>query len=315
MKISQRKKVLITGGSGYIGSVLANTLVKKKIPLRVIDIAPFPSKFPNGQAEFILADIRDIPDSILSDISAIIHLAGKSNEILADQNAAETKAVNTDATFTLAKRAKRAEVRRFIFASSSSIYDLGIDKETGPKREIEKVSPTGMYSLSKYVAEKKLLLLPTNDFCVVILRKATVCGYSPNMRFDLVVNAMVKSVLEKGYIKVFCKGRQWRPLISVTDVAEAYYQALVAPLKKVNGQIFNIGFNNFKVIDIALLVQKTLQKHFAMQPTIIFEQNNRSDRSYRITTKKAKDVLDFRACETIENAIVNLVKNLRQNGF
>ena len=201
-------------------------------------------------------------------------------------------------------------VKRFIFASSSSVYDKGMGKEDCPKSENTQVSPDGAYSISKYEAEKELLMLCDKKFSVVILRKATVCGFSPAMRFDLVVNAMVRSALTNGYIRVFCKGLQWRPLISIGDVAQAHYKTLIAPKQNVAGQIFNIGFSNFRVRDIASLVQKTMIKHFSLHPKIIFEQNNRKDRSYRIITKKAKDMFGFTAKIKIEKTNADLVKKL-----
>lgn len=312
MRNNPLNKILITGGSGYIGSVLIDTLKKKGIPLRIIDIAPLSKDLINKKVEFVLGDIRDVSNDIFHDISSVIHLAGISNDTTANRNPQETKDVNTTATTVLAKKAKKAGVGRFIFASSSSIYDLGIHNERGAQKEEASVSPSGLYSISKYEAEKALLTLSNSDFVVVILRKATVCGFSPVMRFDLVVNAMIRNVIEKGCIRVFCKGVQWRPLISVHDVAMAYYKTLIVPTQRVNGQIFNIGLNNLKVADIAILVQKTLRKHFSLNPPIVFEQDGKEDRSYRIIVDKAKKSLRFTAKVSIEDTIVNLYKNLRR---
>lgn len=314
MKTSQeQQKILITGGSGYIGSVLVNYLLKKSLFVVVIDILPFSGHIPQQykkRFEYIQSDIRKIKTTLLKNIYAIIHLAAFSNEASSDKNPNETKKVNRLAAIALARKAKKMNVERFIFASSSSIYDKGMDKEDGPKSENAQVSPAGVYSISKYEAEKELLILSGKKFSVAIPRKATVCGFSPVMRFDLVVNAMVRSVLTNGYIRVYCKGLQWRPLISVGDVAQAYYRILIAPKQSVAGQIFNIGFGNFRVRDIALLVQKTMVKHFSLHPKIIFEQDDRKDRSYRINVKKTKHVLGFTPKTTIEDAIIDLVKKL-----
>lgn len=312
-----QKKVLVTGASGYIGSVLTPLLLKKGFYVRCLDIAPFASFIPKQYAksfEYKNTDIRRIKQEDIKDIFAVIHLAAFSDEASANKNLKETKRVNINATISLAKKAKKQGVKRFIFASSSSIYDRGIDNDKGAQEESASVFPDGIYSISKLEAEKELLALADKNFSVIILRKATVCGYSPNMRFDLVVNAMVKSVLIKGHIKVFCRGKQWRPLISINDVAKAYYTTLTAPDKKINGEIFNIGLNNFKVSDIALLVQKTFQNSFSINPAIIFEEDNRKDRSYQIATGKAKAVFGFESKVTIEQTIVDLVRKLKQKG-
>lgn len=314
VKTSQaQQKILITGGSGYIGSVLVSYLLKKGLFVRIVDILPFSGHILQQykkKIEYIQSDIRKIEPMLLKNIFAIIHLAAFSDETSSDKNPSETKKINTLAAIALAQKAKELNVKRFIFASSSSIYDKGIDKEDGPKSENAQVSPTGTYSISKYEAEKKLLTLSDKKFSVVILRKATVCGFSSTMRFDLVVNAMVRSALTKGYIRVYCKGLQWRPLISVGDVAQAYYKILAAPKQNVAGQIFNIGFGNFRVLNIASLVQKTMVKHFSLHPKIIFEQDDKKDRSYRIIVNKAKHMLGFTPKITIEETIINLVKKL-----
>lgn len=315
--LQTQRKILITGGSGYIGSVLVNYLLKKGLSVLLIDILPFPGHIPQQykkKIEYIKSDVRKIEPILLKNIFAIIHLAAFSNETSSDKNPNETKKVNTLATIALAKKAKKMSVKRFIFASSSSIYDKGMSKEDGPKSENTQVSPTGAYSISKYEAEKELLKLFDKKFSVVILRKATAYGFSPIMRFDLVVNAMVRSALINGFIRVYCKGLQWRPLISVDDVAQAYYRMLTAPKQNVAGQIFNIGFCNFRVRDIASLVQETMTKYFSLHPKIIFEQDDREDRSYRINVDKAKSILGFTPKMTIEEAIIDLVKKLPHGG-
>ncbi len=316
IKISQENdKVLVTGGSGYIGSTLVLSLLKKRLSVRVIDIAPFHTPVPSiyqKRFEFIQSDFRQIEDSHLQDVFAIIHLAAFSDEASANLDPVETKAVNTDATIALAKKAKGIGVKRFIFASSSSLYDLGIDQENGAKSEDDAIFPTGNYSTSKHQAEIGLLEVMDKDFFVVILRKGTVFGYSPTMRFDLVVNAMIKKALTGGIIKVFCRGLQWRPLLSVDYAAAAYYCALKAPASKISGQIFNIAYDNFLVKDIAKIVQSTLATQFATQSEIVFEHDDRKDRSYRINTQKARDVLGFTAQLPFKEAIIRLAKHVQE---
>lgn len=307
-------KVLVSGGAGYIGSVLIKKLLKHKYAVSVLDIAPLAKdlEYLPKKIEFVLGSIQNISSDIFKNVSSVIHLAGISSESEAAKNPRLTQKLNTKAAILFARKAKGAGVKRFIFASSSSVYNQGMDRQNKAKYETDEVFPKGNYSISKYNAEKKLLSLSDSNFTVVILRKATVGGYSPKMRYDLVVNAMVKSVLEKGYIKIFCKGLQWRPLISVNDVAQAYYKALTAPKEKVAGQICNIGYDNFMIKDIALLVQKTIKKHFSKNSEIIFEHNDRKDLSYKMTTLKAKRVLRFIPKTTVEQIVIDLVSNLKQ---
>lgn len=311
-----QKKVLVTGGAGYIGSVLVPTLAKKGFRLCVLDVKKIHKTILESHRNnitYIQTDIRNVTPRIFKDISAVIHLAGVSAESSASKHPRLTQHVNTHATLELAKKAKRAGVERFVFASSSSVYDRGIMNEEGEKHEDSFVSPDGPYSVSKHQAEKGLLSLSDKNFSVVVLRKATVSGVSPKMRFDLVINAMVKSVLENGYLRVFTRGLQWRPIISIDDVAKAYYLALVQPQNKVAGHIFNIGYNNFLVKDLALLVKKTCSNYFSLNPKIIFEKGGRKGRSYRMKTEKAKKILQFTAKISIEDVILDLVKKFKKN--
>lgn len=313
---SINRKVLVTGGSGYIGSVLVTKLIAKNYAVRVLD-----KTYPQNEilslikrrGEFILEDIESVPKLLFEGISSVIHLAAISNEPTADSNPKETRKINTIATVQLAKKAKKARVKRFIFASSSSIYDLGLGNENGPRDEKAEVTPSGIYSISKHEAEKGLLKLADTTFLVVILRKGTVCGYSPHMRYDLVVNAMAKNALKTGVIKVFCRGLQWRPLIDIEDVAEAYYKALIGDSDDVDGQIFNIVFDNYKVLDIAFLIQSTLKKHFSIKTKILFALDDRKDRSYRISNKRARRLLGFTPRVSIEQSVVKLVNHIKKS--
>lgn len=306
-------KILLTGGCGYVGSVLIRRLIKDGYTIRNLDIAPLNPQFyrqHKKEVEFIREDIRNIKSHVFNDIETVIHLAAISDDSSADKNPSETHAVNTLATLMLAKKAKNLGVRRFIFASSSSIYNMGMDRETGEKNEEAAVSPSGCYSISKYAAEKELLKLADKNFCVVIFRKGTLYGFSPKMRFDLVVNAMVKHGIKDKVIKVFCRGLQWRPLLSIEDAVSAYQKLLIIPAYKINRQIFNIAYDNFLVRDIALIVQKTLDRHFFIKTAVIFEHDEKKDKSYRIKTEKIKRVLDFAPTHSLEQSIIDLAKKL-----
>lgn len=307
----KNKKVLVTGGSGYIGLVLIDKLVEKGFHVRALDINPLANT--KKGIDFILGDVKNVSSRVLMDVSSVIHLAGVSSDTSANRDAQETWKINTLATATLAKKAKMAGVKRFIFASSASIYDYGLQDEKGLQNEDADVYPSGHYSISKHQAEIELLKLVDKDFCVTILRKGTVYGYSPKMRWDLVINAMAKSAIQEGIIRVFSEGKQWRPLISITDAIEAYSLMLLAPSKTISGQIFNVAYNNFLVKDIADIVQQVLLKQFHINSSIGFFEPNKKARSYRISSEKAKKILGFKPKESIEKEVIRIVNHEFKN--
>ena len=310
-----KKKILVTGGAGYLGAVLSEKLAKEGFDVRIFDRFYFGRdkiRHLNGTVEAVEGDIRKPPADLFDDVDSIIHLAALSNDPTAEFNPAANRVINTLAAKKLAKMAKIRGVRRFVFASSCSIYDLGMENGHGVRDELSKVSPKAAYSKSKYLAEKVLKELASNKFDVVILRKGTVFGFSPRMRYDLVVNTMVKNALSSGVIKIFCKGVQWRPLVDIEDVARAYMMALLAPSEKVNRQIFNISLGNFLVKDLALDVAKTLKKYFKVNPKIIFENDDKKDRSYSVSADKAKKILNFVPKVSVEESIVRMVKGIRE---
>jgi len=318
MNNNTKGRVLLTGGAGYIGAVLCEKLVNAGFDVRLFDRFYFgrePIAKLNSKIEVIEGDIRDFPEDLFNNIDTVIHLAALSNDPTAEFNPQANHQINTESAIRLAKLAKKKGVKKFIFASSCSIYDLGLENENGIKDEIAKVEPKAAYSSSKFQAEKKILKLADKDFCVVILRKGTVFGFSPRMRYDLVVNTMVKNTLSSGTIKVLSRGIQWRPLVDVNDVAEAYLKALGASKEKVNGQVFNISRGNFLMKDLAYIVQKALKKHFSINPKIIFKEPDRKDRSYRVSNQKARQVLNFIPKVSIEESVIKIVGQIKKNKF
>lgn len=309
-----KKKVLVTGGAGYLGTVLSEKLAKEGLDVRIFDKFYFGRdkiRHLDGTVEAVEGDIRKPPANLFDGVDSVIHLAALSNDPTAEFNPAANRAINTTATKKLAKLAKKKGVKRFIFASSCSIYDLGMVNGHHTKHELSRVSPRAAYSVSKHNAEKELKKLASNKFDVVILRKGTVFGFSPRMRYDLVVNTMVKNALSSGVIKIFCRGVQWRPLVDIEDVARAYMMALLAPSAKVNRQIFNISLGNFLVKDLAIVVAKTLKKYFKVNPKIIFENDDKKDRSYSVSADKAKKILKFVPKVSVEESIVKMVRGIR----
>lgn len=206
------KRILVTGSNGYIGAVLTEKLSKKNISVSGIDTGFFNDCYLSKQLRnfpLIKKDIRLIKNSDLKRIDCIIHLAALSNDSLGELKRNLTKEINHNATIQLAKKAKKAGVKRFIFSSSCSVY--GISKKTVTEKS--KTHPLTTYAKNKVLSEKELKKLADKNFCVVILRNATVYGYSPQFRDDLVVNNLLSSAIINNEIRVFSDGTPYRPLI------------------------------------------------------------------------------------------------------
>lgn len=305
--------ILVCGGAGYIGSVLSRKLLEAGFKVRVFDKFYFGKKPLSpllGRIETVAGDIRDFREEILDGVETVIHLAGLSNDPTSEFNPQANHQINTVGTTNLAKAAKKKGVARFVFASSCSIYDFfnGDDKIKDEESHVDPIVP---YSLSKFAAEGEIRKLASDDFCVVILRKGTVFGFSPRMRFDLVVNTMVKDAFSKDTIYVIGDGLHWRPLVDVGDVASAYQAALGAPQDKVNGQIFNISLDNFQVKEIAKEVKEALSKNFSVDPKIEHVEAKGKIRSYRVSNKKAGNLLRFTPKTTIEQSVRRIATHIK----
>ncbi len=305
--------ILVTGGAGYVGAVLVQKLLDQDFKVRVFDKFYFGKKpllANSKKIEIVEGDIRNVPEKILDGVDAVIHLAGLSNDPTAEFNPEANREINTVGTVNLAKAAKKKGVSRFIFASSCSIYDF-FNGDDEIRDEDSYVKPTVPYSLSKFNAEEELKKLAGDDFCVTILRKGTVFGYSPRMRFDLVVNTMVKDAFLKNTITVVGEGLHWRPLVDVTDASEAYILALLASKDAVNGQIFNISLGNFQVNDIAKEVRGALLKNFSLDVAIEHTPPPRKVRSYRVSNKKAALILKFVPKISIEGSVLEIASHIK----
>lgn len=311
-------KVLVTGGGGYIGTILAEKLLDRGYAVKLLDTFYWgmePLKNIKDKVEIVQADIRDVDKSVLKDVTAVIHQAGLSNDPMAEFNPKANYEINTNATKKLAEMCKENGVRRFTFASSGSIYDIGLLAEDVLQNEEAKVHPKAAYSVSKYKAECELLKLADANFEPVIMRQGTVYGFSPRMRYDLVVNTMLKTALLYNKLIVFCGGEQWRPLIDISDVAEAHIIAIEVDPKDVAGQIFNLVYKNYRVLELAHWVQKALRELKGMNPEIEVDYSPRKDRSYRISGEKIKKVLNWEPKVSVEESLKNMIKKIDEYGY
>src|SRR4051794_13009808 len=214
------KKVLVVGGAGYVGSVLVPELLERGYAVKVFDRMYYGEQGLKDVADRIqleVGDMRVMHPSVLDDVDAVINLGGLSNDPTAEYNPKANYEMNTGATEALAVLCKKAGVERYVFASSASIYDVGEGNDTRDVMldETSEVDPKAAYSRSKYEAERVLLKMTDDKFCPVLLRKGTVFGFSPRMRFDLVVNTFVMGAMSKGALTLHYGGEMWRPLVDV----------------------------------------------------------------------------------------------------
>jgi len=311
-------RVLLVGGAGYVGSVLAAELIERGYAVRVVDrlyfgddgLAPV-----RDRCDVVVADMRRLAPELLADCDAVVNIGGLSNDPTAEYNPRANFEMNTVAAQTLAELARAAGVRRYVLASSCSIYDCGVSDEgrDAVLDEDSEVQPRAAYATSKFEAEKRVLALATPDFSPVVLRKGTVYGFSPRMRYDLVVNTFVKDAMSRGEITIYYGGEMWRPLIDVRDVARAYLACLEARAEQVSAQIFNVTFQNMRISELALRVRGALRE-VGVACDIRPDYSYRGVRSYRVSGRKIERALGFRPVVSVEDSVRDLVAQIRRAG-
>ncbi len=308
--------ILVTGGAGYVGCILVRELLSKGEAVRVFDKLFFGDgglEEVRDKVEVIEGDLRYFDEAILDGIDAVIHLGGLSNDPTAEFNPKANHEMNTVATEVLAGACKRKGIRRFVFASTCSIYDRGLYAEDRLLDEDSEVSPRAAYAVSNYEAERALLAMADERFCPVILRKGTLYGFSPRMRYDLVVNTFVKDALMTGGLKVFCGGEMWRPLVDVTDAAKAYICCVEAPEHKVRGQIFNLVFKNYRILELAHWVREAFKPIKKLE--IEVDYSHYRTRSYRVSGQKIETTLGFKPTVAVKESVEHMVKMIQKNGY
>lgn len=311
MSANQIKTVLVTGGAGYVGSVLIPKLLKEGYNVKVIDLYIYGDDVlnavkDNSGLEQIKGDIRDRPllEKILPGCDAVIHLACISNDPSFELNPDLGKSINYDAFLNLVDVAKDSGVKRFIYASSSSVYGI---KETENVTEELELKPLTDYSKYKALCEEVLLSKREPGFVTLVLRPATVCGYSPRLRLDLTVNILTNHAINNKKITVF-GGEQKRPNIHIEDMTDLYIKSLQWSDEAIDGKIFNAGYENHKVMEIAQMVKNVVGEQVEIITTPTDDH-----RSYHISSDKIKRELDFAPQHTIEDAVSDLAKAFKAN--
>ena len=305
MKIMIRsKKVLVTGGGGYVGCVLVPKLLAKGYHVKVIDLFIYGDAVLDGVKDHpnliqVKGDIRNrnLLEKEMNGYDTVIHLACISNDPSFELNPELGKSINYDAFHGLVEVSKKVGVNKFIFASSSSVYGI---KEESEVTEDLPLDPLTDYSKYKALCESVLLDAATDDFSVTIIRPSTVCGYSPRLRLDLTVNILTNHAINKGEITVF-GGEQKRPNIHIEDITDLYVYLLELPSEKVHKKIYNAGYENYKVKEIAEMVRKIVDPNL---PIITVPSDD--NRSYHVSSRKITEELGFVPKHTIEEAILDL---------
>lgn len=306
-------RVLVTGHRGYIGSVVASVLRHARYDVVGLDCDFFRGcDFGRVQDDIpsFDTDLRQVESADFLSFDAVVHLAGLSDHETNALGADLGREINLDATVRLAECCKRANVRRFVFASTCAVYGHGGDT---PLTELDIPSPLNPYAEQKLAAEKTLRRMAGADFAPVFMRCGTVFGVSPRLRVDTVVNDFVGSVISHGRIEMKTAGRVWRPLIHVEDVARAYAVVLTAPDDAVASEVFNVAVTeeNYRVVDIADAVVEQFgncQRH--TNPTIF------DKRSYRVSGEKLAKLFPKRRPRwTLDAGIRQLRSAMESAGF
>ena len=252
------KKILVIGGLGYVGTQLVPKLIEKNYIVSVYDLGIYGCHLkPNPKLKIIKGDIRNIEklNDVIKGHNIVIHLACISNDPSFELNPKLGKSINFDCFEPLVLSAKRSGVRKFIFASSSSVYGV---KNTKDVTEEASLDPLTDYSKFKMHCEDILLSKTDNNFLGCVIRPATVCGYSPRQRLDLVVNILTNFAFHKKKIKIF-GGKQLRPNIHISDMVDSYLVLIQSEENKIKDQVFNVGFENHSVETLAKMVKKILK--------------------------------------------------------
>ena len=306
-------KVLVTGGAGYIGSVLSRILLEKGYDVTCLDRLFFgiaPIKEIADKIRLIKDDVRWFKPEILKGIDAVFDLAALSNDPSGELEPQKTLEINYMGRVRVAKLSKKYGVTKYVLASSCSVYGF----QEGILTEESSLNPLTTYAKANTLAEKEILPLADRSFTATILRQATVYGYSPRMRFDLAINGMVLGFYKNGKIPIMRDGKQWRPFIHVKDTSNAFIKVLEADPELVNSQVFNAGSNeqNTQIFDLAKLIAESINL------PLNYEWYGSPDkRSYRASFNKIQETLNFKPHHTPKEGakeVFDALKNGRVSG-
>lgn len=294
-------KLLIAGGGGYVGSVLIPKLLDRGYKVDVVDLFWFGNHLPS-QAGILKKDIFQLSEEDLEPYDQVIFLAGLSNDPMAEYSPHKNFVFNAAAPAYLAYMAKIAKVKRFIYASSCSVYGY---TENELYDETRPASSSYPYGISKLQGEQAAMQLIDDTFSVISLRKGTVSGYSPRMRFDLIINTMFKTAM-KNHVITVNNPSIWRPILSIEDASTAYIRAVEAN-DTISG-IFNIASGNYSVGEVGDLVKEAIEERLDIRVNLCIKHME-DFRNYKVSIEKAKNVLSFHPSGNVKSIVGSLIDN------
>jgi nucleoside-diphosphate-sugar epimerase len=283
-------RVLVTGGAGYIGSILTRTMLEKGHEVTCLDRLFFgtePIRDVKDRITLVKDDIRWFNPEILNGVDAVVDLASLSNDPSGELDPQKTLEINHEGRVRVATLSKKRGVKKYVLASTCSVYGF----QEGTLTERSGLNPLTTYAKANVLAEKDVLPLADKSFTATAVRQATVYGFSPRMRFDLAINGMVLGFFKNGKIPIMRDGKQWRPFVHVKDTSNAFIRVLESDPEIVNGQIFNVGSDeqNVQVFDLANLVAEAIKLPFN------YEWYGTPDkRSYKVSFAKIKKTLNYK---------------------
>lgn len=307
------KRVLVTGGAGYVGSALVPRLLAAGHQVVVYDLMLFGTDVlpkDDPALSIVKADIRNTADfaRAVAGADAVIHLACISNDPSFELDEALSTTINYDAFEPMVQAARDAGVRRFIYASSSSVYGIS---EAADVTEEHPLLPLTLYSKYKAMCEMVLARYQAPDFTCVTIRPSTVCGYAPRLRLDLTVNILTNHAINNRKITVF-GGEQMRPNIHIDDMVDLYLLLLRLPAETIAGKVFNAGYGNLKVSEIAEIVRKVVMEEFPdLGPIDIVRTPTDDNRSYHVNSDRIRQAIGFEANRSVEDAVRDLCQAFR----
>jgi nucleoside-diphosphate-sugar epimerase len=293
-------KILLAGGCGYVGTMLYNHLKEKQHDITIVDLQWFGNK--TNCDKVIKKDIFDLKQEDIIGFDTVVFIAGLSNDPMADFSPSENFIQNSACPSYLAYISKKAGVKKFVYASSCSVYGFSDDRFSIEEDPTFTQHP---YGISKLQGERGVLQIADDNFKVIALRKGTVCGYSPRMRLDLVLNIMFKHAITTGTITVN-NPEIWRPILSIQDAVQAYTNAIEI---EAPSDTYNICSDNYQIKELAQIVKEEIEKSFPEKTININSLNVQDVRNYKVSCEKANKSLNFIPYFKTEHILKDLIEN------